>query len=222
MTEGESQHILDRIEKPFKIVRTMIRSIIFDFGNVICTFDNGFFLRKLLQSTDKKIPELNEIIYRSGLAQRYETGLISSDEFFNEVVGKGNLVISKADFIKAYTDIFSPIETTVNLIVKVSTTYTIALLSNTSEWDFEYRIKSMKIFPLFHAMSLSFLVGAMKPDRRIFLDMLIKLNSKPEECVYIDDIPQYVEVARKIGMHAIHYVGYDNLVNSLAELSISV
>jgi hypothetical protein len=38
----------------------------------------------------------------------------------------------------------------------------------------------------------------------------------PEKCVHIDDILLYIQAAEKIGMVGIHYVGYDELINSLA------
>lgn len=198
----------------------MIKAIIFDFGNVICTVDNNIFLEKISKFTDRTISELKELIYLSDLPQKYETGLISSDEFFNEIVEKCSLSISKHEFIKAYTDIFAPIQTIFDLIRKLKTKYKIALLSNTSEWDFKYGIKPVEVFNLFNAVSLSFKVKAMKPENKIFLDSLNKLHLKPEECVYIDDIEEYVEVANQIGIHGIHYISYEKLINSLKRLDI--
>jgi len=193
----------------------MIKAIIFDFGNVICTVDNNIFLERISKFADKTISELKELIYLSDLPQKYETGLISSDEFFNEIVRKCSLSISKHEFIKAYTGIFTPIQTTFDLIRKLKAKYKIALLSNTSEWDFKYGEKPIEIFDLFDAVSLSFNVKAMKPENKIFLDSLSKLNLKPEQCIYIDDIEEYVEAANQMGIHGIHYISYEKLIDFL-------
>jgi len=198
----------------------MIKAIIFDFGNVICTVDNNIFLEKISKFTDKNISELKKLIYLSDLPQKYETGSISSDEFFNKIVRKCSLSISKHEFIKAYTDIFAPIQTTFDLIKKLKAKYKIALLSNTSEWDFKYGEKPIEIFDLFDALSLSFKVKAMKPENKIFLDSLSKLHLRPEECVYIDDIEEYVKAANQMGIHGIHYISYEKLINSLKRLDI--
>lgn len=200
----------------------MIKAIIFDFGNVICFFDNNIFLENISRFTNKSVPELKELIYSSELQNRYETGLISSNEFFNKIVEKCNLSISKHEFIKVFTNIFTPIQTTLELIKKLKPKYKIALLSNTNELDFEHTIKPIEIFNLFNAVTLSFKVKAMKPDAKIYLDCLKKLNLKPEECVHIDDREDYVEAANKIGIKGIHYTGYDELVNSLKELGVLV
>ena len=60
----------------------MIKAVISDFGNVICKFDNGVFLKKISKYTDKSILELYYLIYtNSELPVLFETGKISSDEF---------------------------------------------------------------------------------------------------------------------------------------------
>ena len=199
----------------------MIKAIIFDFGNVVCQFDNNIFLTKIAEFTDKSVSELNELIYlSSGLPRRYEAGLISSDQFFNEISKRCNLSMPKSEFIEAYTDIFTPIKTSFELIRKLRPRYKVALLSDTSEWDFEYGIRPVEVFDLFDAVSLSFEVKALKPDKKIFYDALRKLSVEPEECIYIDDIEEYVRVARRIGIHAIHYTCHANLCDSLRRLNV--
>jgi FMN phosphatase YigB (HAD superfamily) len=81
----------------------MIKAIIFDFGNVICHFDNNIFLEKISSFTDKTASELNDLIYNStDFPRQYETGLISSDKFFNEIKRRCDLSMSKIEFIKSY------------------------------------------------------------------------------------------------------------------------
>jgi len=123
---------------------------------VVCTFDNNTFLEKISKYTDKSVSELTELIYiYSDLPKKYETGLISSDKFFNQIIKECNLSISKPEFIEAYTNIFTPIPTTFDLIKKLKKNYKLALLSNTSEWDFEYGIKPSlaEIFNIFDAIT---------------------------------------------------------------------
>ncbi len=121
----------------------MIQAIIFDFGNVIYHFDNNIFLENISSFTDKTASELNDLIYNStDLPRRYETGLMSSDKFFNEIKKTCDLTMSKIEFIKAYTDFSTPIQTTISLIRSLKNKYNIELLSNTNKWDFEYLIKN--------------------------------------------------------------------------------
>ena len=64
----------------------MIRGVIFDFGNVICSFDVEIFLAKLHEWSGLDVETLRDRIYGSRLHSRYERGEISSKEFHREVV----------------------------------------------------------------------------------------------------------------------------------------
>ncbi|MCK5040628.1 MAG: HAD family phosphatase [Candidatus Aenigmarchaeota archaeon] len=199
----------------------MIKAIIFDFGGVVEKFDNDIFLEKISKFSDKGVEELNELIYvSSDLPRKYEMGLISSGEFFRKISEMCNLSLSKQEFIEAYTDIFCPIQTTHRLIKKLKNKYKISLLSNTSHWDFEHGIKKSEVFSLFDFMTLSFEVGARKPEEKIYLDALDKLKLKPQECVFIDDVVEYVEGANKTGINGIHYTSYDKLLDCLKKLDV--
>ena len=201
----------------------MIKAIIFDFGNVICTVNNGLFLERISKYTSKTVGKLEGLIYQNPtLPIEYEKGAISSDEFFEKVAQLCELKMDKQTFIEAFTDIFEPIETTFALIRKLKGRYKLGLLSNTSQWDYEYGIKAAEVFGLFEAVSLSFELRAMKPSEKIYRDIVGKLGVAAEECVFIDDCQANVEGARQAGLYGIWYNSYEQLVESLEELGIGV
>ena len=101
------------------------------------------------------------------------------------------------------------------LIRALKKNYKIALLSNTSEWHFNYAIKPIEIFELFDTVTLSFEVKAMKPDSKMFDDCLTKLALQPNECIYIDDIWENSDQAAKMGMIGIQYNSNGELLKSL-------
>ena len=195
----------------------MISAVIFDFGNVICRFDNRIILQRISDRTGKSIAELQEIVHASiHLVVDYEQGLTTSHEFFRQISDLVGLNISEDEFVRLYTDKFSPIPETFELIRSLKGRYKLGLLSNTSEWDFEHGIRTTPVFPLFDAVTLSFRVHALKPAAEIYHDMLDKLKEKGEHCVYIDDLQENVLAARSIGMNAIHYQQGQNLAELLA------
>lgn len=194
----------------------MIRAIIFDYGNVISKVDNGLFLKRISEFCDKSVSELDKLIYRdSGLPAQYESGSISSDEFYLKVSKLCGLTINRPDFIKAFTNIFTLVPETVALIKQLKPAYKLALLSNTNAWDFEYEISRNEIFPLFDTVTLSFVVREMKPGRKIYMDALGKLDLSPGECIYIDDIREYAGAAEGIGIRSIHYTSHRELLEAL-------
>jgi putative hydrolase of the HAD superfamily len=123
--------------------------------------------------------------------------------------------MSCSDFISAFTGIFTPIQSTLDLIERLKPDYRLGLLSNTNEWDYTYEIENIRVFPLFDTVTVSYRVKAMKPDKEIYLDALNKLDLKPEECIYIDDIREYADAACSMGIRGIHYTDHSSLIESL-------
>ncbi len=201
----------------------MIKAIIFDYGNVIHKWDNDIFLKEFVKLSGKNYNYVVDVIFGQGLHDKLETGEISDVIFFKTIKDKLNLKISQDEFFKLFSSkLFKKIETTISLIKKLKKDYKVALLSNTNKIDFEYTLKNSEGFPLFDAITLSFEVGHKKPDKEIFLDALNKLNLKPNECVFIDDIKEYSDAASKLGIHGIHYTSYEKLIKELKKLNIRV
>ncbi|HEX9205383.1 MAG TPA: HAD family phosphatase [Candidatus Deferrimicrobiaceae bacterium] len=200
----------------------MIRGVIFDFGNVISAFDVGKFLRRLCGWSGTGVETLRDRIYGSGLHSRYERGEITSEEFHREISRISGARVPSEEFAEAFTDIFTPLESTQRLIRSLKGKYRLGLLSNTNEWHFERHIRNVPVFPLFDAVTLSYEVRALKPSPEIYRDALRKLSLPPEACVFIDDIREYAEGASALGIRGIRYTGHDDLLRALADLRVSL
>lgn len=198
-----------------------IRAVVFDFGNVICSFSVPLFIDGISRKSGKSVEELLHVMPGiSRLSVKYETGLLSSDQYFEQLCILAGITVSRDDFIQAYTGIFAPITGTHALIRALKPSYVLGLLSNTNEWHYLHSIRTLELFHLFDAVSLSFEVKAMKPAPEIYHDMLGKLRLPPECCAYIDDMPENVEAAARLGMHAIRYTDPVQLRNSLAQIGV--
>jgi len=201
----------------------MIKAIIFDYGNVIHKWDNDIFLKEFVKLSSKDYNYVVDVIFGQGLHHKLETGEISDVIFFKTIKDKLNLKISQDEFFKLFSSkLFKKIETTISLIKRLKKDYKVALLSNTNKIDFEYVLKKSETFHLFDTITLSFEVGHKKPEKEIYFDALKKLNLKPNECVFIDDIKEYSDAASKLGIHGIHYTSYENLIKELKKLNIMV
>jgi HAD superfamily hydrolase (TIGR01509 family) len=208
--------VIGRSERP------VIQGIIFDFGGVIHSFNYGGFFRRFRNRTDKTFEEMALLVAGSRLPGAYESGEISSGEFFREIANLCGLRVTEEEFLSAFVAIFTPIEPTIRLIRALSRSYRLGLLSNTNEWHFEHHIRGLEFFPLFDAVTLSYLVGTMKPAEAIYRESLRSIGLPPEGCVFIDDRNENVEGARRMNIHAIHYTGHDGLVSSLAQWGVVV
>jgi len=198
----------------------LIRGVIFDFGNVVCSFDVEKFLAKLHGWSGLDVETLRDRIYGSLLHSRYERGEISSEEFHREVVRRIGVDVPVEELAEGFCDIFTPLESTHGLIRTLKGKYRLGLLSNTNEWHFLRQIRKVPVFPLFDAVTLSFEVGALKPEPEIYLDALRKLSLPPEACVFIDDIGKYADGAAVLGIRGIRYTGHAELLRELSGLGV--
>jgi putative hydrolase of the HAD superfamily len=96
-------------------------------------------------------------------------------------------------------------------IKKLKNNYKIFLLSNTNEIHikaFRKKIgeKQWEAFSsLFDKMYLSHQIGFRKPGKEAFQIILEENKLKPNEVFFIDDSPQHIEAAKKLGIHC-HYL----------------
>ena len=160
----------------------MIKAIIFDFGNVIYKLDRYSFLKEISKLTGVSKLELISLFYESSdIMKLYQSGHINSDQFLDKILAKYNINISRDELIDLYaSDFLIPIEKNLDLVRRLKPNYKLGLLSNTNELDFKHGIKKCSIIDLFDAITLSFEVGYIKPEREIYLDILNKLNLIPE------------------------------------------
>lgn len=202
----------------------MIKAIIFDFGNVICHFTNDILKQRIAEISGKTTDEIKKIIYQdSDIAKRYETGKISSQQFYEELCQICGVNIPYQELKTIYSkDKFSRVEGMKELIEKLRKNYKVSLLSNTSEWDWDYMIQVAPEILTFETITKSYEAGAMKPSEIIFEDALKKLNLKAEECVYTDDISEYVDKAKSLGFKAFQFTTAEKFEEDLKSIGVEI
>jgi HAD superfamily hydrolase (TIGR01509 family) len=78
-----------------------------------------------------------------------------------------------------------------------------------------------KILPgAFRTHVLSFEVGALKPDEKIFRRAIELAGISHEKILYIDDIASYVDAGRRVGLDAVEYTTTDALAEELLQRDV--
>jgi HAD superfamily hydrolase (TIGR01509 family) len=80
---------------------------------------------------------------------------------------------------------------------------------------FEFILKHYEFLKHFQGWSLSYEVGAAKPDPAIYEHALSKTQIPASEALFVDDQLVNVESARKLGMDAIHFLNPAQLIQEL-------
>ena len=89
-------------------------------------------------------------------------------------------------------------------------------LTNWSMETFPEARKRFGILQLIDRYVVSGAEGYVKPDPRLFQVLLDRYHLKAEDCTFVDDNPDNVEAARKMGMQGIVFTNADNLRKELA------
>ena len=96
----------------------------------------------------------------------------------------------------------------VELAEKLSEKYQIHILSDTIDVRDEKSNIVPAIYEKFQNVFLSHKIGRRKPDKETFLHVLEKIDAKPEECIFIDDVKSNVDAAENLGIKSILFEGY--------------
>ncbi|MEG8948034.1 HAD family hydrolase [Rosettibacter firmus] len=190
--------------------------IVFDLGNVLIPFDYGRIINKLNSIEDGlgfKFANLYKEHYE--FHRNFERGLVSREEFLNTMLDWTDHKINPDEFCKIYSDIFSLNENVISLIPVLKKNYTVLLLSNTNEIHEEYGYRHYEFLKYFDKIFLSYKVGAVKPEEKIYKAVETFSQKPSSEHLFIDDIPDYVEGAKKCGWDGIVFQNYEQLVNDL-------
>ena len=95
--------------------------------------------------------------------------------------------------------------------------FRLGLLSNTCEmhWDYFASGRYAMIPDFFDVVTLSFRVGAMKPDPKIYAAAAEAAHVRPDEIFFMDDTAGHVAAAHACGYDAVQYTDTAKLVNDL-------
>ena len=92
------------------------------------------------------------------------------------------------------------------------------LLSNYPVGLFEIHSPHFTFLPYTDGRVVSGYVKCVKPDERIYRCLLEKYSLRPQECVFLDDLAENVEGAKKLGIHGIHFQGYEDASTKLERM----
>jgi HAD superfamily hydrolase (TIGR01509 family) len=199
-----------------------IRLIISDFGGVICTFDYRIFCERLAGRTGLTADQVFAVVFGDHLQQEFELGKLSGREYHQAVMARLNADVPYDEFFPMYGGIFTEIPATCDLLRRLHIRYPLYLLSDTNEIHFGYVRRTVEVLRAFDEFIVSYEVGAMKPDRRMYEEALRRSGLPASACIFVDDRPANVEGAERVGMHAVRFESPEQFATALAGLGVIV
>ena len=179
--------------------------IILDMGNVLLEWNKDKIL-KAVAKTEKDYLILDKAIFQSGLWERLDLGTLTREELVLKVVSMIESIYQEKvqeviwnwpAYIDIYTEVFPILE------VLKEKGHRIFVLSNTS--PVFYELLKDQLSPLAEILDgfvLSCDIKAIKPDRKIFEEILQKYELDPANCIFLDDVKENNKVAESLGIKA--------------------
>jgi len=194
-----------------------IKLITFDLGNVLVHVDHQEFCRRLAGLAGVTAAEVFNYVFASDLEPAYDTGSITSQEFYRRIVARFKVSLDFDQFALWWNSIFCPMPDMAEVVARLARSCPLFLLSNTNELHFDYIRERYPILDHFSRFVLSYRVGSRKPETGIYRNLIQTSGLLPDHILFIDDKLPFVTAAREHGIHAWQFTSPQELQERLTE-----
>ena len=195
--------------------------IILDMGNVLLEWNKDKIL-KAVAKTEKDYLILDKAIFQSGLWERLDLGTWTREELVDKVLSLlGDCYQKKVEEViwnwPTYIDIYREV---FPLLARLKENgHRIFVLSNTS--PVFYELLKDQLAPLEKILDgfiLSCDIKAIKPDRKMFEEILSKYELSPDNCIFLDDVKENTNMAESLGIKAYQVKQRSDVVDILKKI----
>ena len=182
----------------------MIRTIIFDIGNVLTDFrwkefleDKGF--------DEAMVKRIAKASVQSTVWNEIDRGVWSMEELMQAFIRQDPEI--EEELRRAYGDITGMVTKRAYAIPWIQELrekgYRVYYLSNFSEKAYEDCADALDFLPYTDGGILSYREKLVKPDPEIYRRLLSRYSLEAQESVFLDDTAMNVEAAERLGIHGI-------------------
>jgi putative hydrolase of the HAD superfamily len=202
-------------------------ALLFDLGNVLLPIDLRLTYQAFSQySKSYSADQIEKITHDEGLWQLYEAGLMDESAFRTSIKSRFDMQCHDSDFDMAFNSLLIGFhEGVYSFLSDLAARFDLYLLSNTSSIHANVFLSNQlgpegqNVFDLFQKIFFSFEMGMVKPNPRIYQQVLEETNLTAGQVVFFDDNFSNIESANNVGIQAIHIV---DPMKSLAQIKQSI
>ncbi len=203
--------------------RPIIWAILSDWGKVVVLFDNHRTSAALAPYTRVFTePQIHQVLFVERRRQWDDLmrGAVTFGDYAREAKRALWLDCTDAVVHQAFADVFTPNQPIIDLWrdVRANLRTTLVAASNVEEVRHQ-RMREMGVHDLFHKHCLSYVERVGKPDPCFFQRALEIAGVEAQEALFVDDHPEFCDVARSLGIHAevYDYERHDDFVRRLRD-----
>ena len=204
----------------------MIRNIVFDLGGVIMTICQEEAIKRFKSIGLKNVEDYLNPYTQTDIFGDIEEGKISAEQFrekLSELIGK-EVTYEECKFAWLGYRQDVPLRNLDILRKLKAQGYKLILLSNTNpfmmSWglsgEFDGNGNSLESY--FDSLYLSYKLGVMKPNKKIFQYIIDNEKIQPSESLFIDDGERNINAARLLGFKTLCPINGEDWTKELIEL----
>jgi epoxide hydrolase-like predicted phosphatase len=198
----------------------MVKAILFDLGDTILHSDWKPRDEAMIKEAGISVlltPETKPLYLEISAGKK------SVKELFKKILEQSNSDKTVEEVIEIYKrnyQKFSSIdEKMLKIVKKLRKRYKVYAFSNTNTLHEEIN-KKRGLYEHFDDIFLSCDLGVIKPNKEVFHIVLGKVGLKANETLFIDDNEKNINVAKEVGMEAIQFKDYNQLILEFKNRSI--
>src|SRR5712692_6381596 len=185
-----------------------VKAVILDVGNVLVFHDNELLYRRLGESAGF----CAEAVARLVSAPHWESihnGDWDAEEIRRQGCGALGVALDREEFAEIWNSHFTANEDILPLVEGLIGRVKLVALSNTNAIHAEYLLHRFPLLGKFDHLLFSHQLKRTKPDPEIYREALRRAGTVASETAFFDDLPEYVEAARRLGLLAYVYRSAD-------------
>ena len=199
----------------------MIRTIIFDIGNVLTQFGWREFIHSF--GNEKEVEErIGKATVDNPFWREFDRGALSDEEMLEgfikndpgveeqlrEIFVNLHGIVTRADYAIPWIKELK------------GQGYQVLVLSNFSAKVERENQDALDFLEYVDGGILSYKVGLIKPDEAVYRRLIELYRLVPDECVFLDDVAENVDAAEAIGIHGIHFINENQAREELKKLGV--
>jgi putative hydrolase of the HAD superfamily len=183
-----------------------VACLLLDVGRVLIDLDYQTLADRMRSITGLEPVQLQAMLSADSLVRKLETGKMQGVQFYEEVCRRTGIRIAWPEFLASWNSILGAPLISEEMIAALARNARLWVVSNTNDLHFDHMMRHF-VFPRYcEGFVLSHEVGALKPDPRVFLHALEKVQVDPSAVLFVDDQEGNVTAAQALGIPAFQFL----------------
>lgn len=200
-----------------------IKNIIFDVGNVLFEYDPSFIIDSLFPKTENKAFFLDEL-FNSDIWQQLDRGDLTENKAIHQLTNQfkcsETTEYEMRTLINQFPDYLIPIEENISLFKTLTSQYKLFILSNFQTIPFKRLLEKHPFLKLSNGTVISNDIMMKKPELGIYDYLITTYRLIPNECIFVDDLKENIDAAKKILINGIQFTTPSKLKKDLQKFNI--